>query len=141
MLTLPLLFLTSCHVVLVGAYDPNVDQGIQKISTDVSTLIVTIEKNVDDNHPALNNYENFRETYVTIYGEVENLKIRTTALPKYSKITDMVTLLDKNIHDLEELHKGGGFTNKDLIEKAKTLIELSLQAMLTAQNALKRETA
>jgi hypothetical protein len=134
----PILF-TACHVVLIGAYDQNVDQSIQQISTEVSTLLVKLEKNVDDNLPAENKYEKFRETYINLYGEVENLKIRTMALPKYSKITEMVVLLNKNIHDLEALHKTG-FTDKRLIETTKTLIETSLQAMLTAQNALKRES-
>lgn len=130
---------TACRVVLIGAYDQNVDQSIQTISTEVSTLLVKIEKNIDDNQPDENKYEKYRDTYIALYGEVENLKIRTMALPKYSKITEMVVLLNKNIHDLESLHKIG-FTDKRLIETTKTLIETSLQAMLTAQNALKRES-
>ncbi len=69
---------------------------------------------------------------------MENLKIRSNSLPKYNKITQQVVALDKNIHDLESLHKIG-FTNKRVVESAKILIETSLQAMLTAQNALKRE--
>jgi len=138
-LFIPLL-LTSCHVLLIGAYDQNVDGSIQKISTDVSTLIVKVEKNLDDNRPGDNKYDNFRESYINILGQVEDLKIRTTSLPKYGKVTQQVILLDKNIHDLESLHKIG-FTDKRVVEAAKTLIETSLQAMLTAQNALKREKA
>jgi hypothetical protein len=135
---IPVIF-TACHVVLIGAYDQNVDQSMQQISTEVSTLMVRLEKNVDDNLPAQNKYDNFRDVYINLYGEVENLKIRTMALPKYSKITDMVILLNKNIHDLEALHKSG-LTDKRLIETTKTLIETSLQAMLAAQNALKRQS-
>jgi len=127
-------------VLLIGAYDQNVDGSIQKISTDVSTLIVKVEKNLDDNRPGDNKYDNFRESYINILGQVEDLKIRTTSLPKYGKVTQQVILLDKNIHDLESLHKIG-FTDKRVVEAAKTLIETSLQAMLTAQNALKREKA
>jgi len=138
-LFIPLL-LTSCHVLLIGAYDQNVDGSIQKISTDVSTLIVKVEKNLDDNRPGDNKYDNFRESYINILGQVEDLKIRTTSLPKYGKVTQQVILLDKNIHDLESLHKIG-FTDKRVVEAAKTLIETSLQAMLTAKNALKREKA
>lgn len=101
--------------------------------------MVKLEKNVDDNLPAQNNYDNYREVYINLYGEIETLKIRTMSLPKYSKITDMVVLLNKNIHDLEALHKIG-FSDKRLIETTKTLIETSLNAMLAAQNALKRES-
>ncbi len=138
-LIIPLL-LASCHVVLIGAYDQNVDESIQKISTDISTLLVKVEKNIDDNRAVDNKYDNFRESYINILGEVENLKIRTQSLPKYKKVTEQVVLLDKNIHDLDSLHKTG-FTDKRVVESAKTLIETSLQAMLSAQNALKREKA
>jgi len=124
--------------VLIGAYDETVDESIQKISTDVSTMIVKIEKNIDDNKPADNKYENFRDAYIEIFGEIETLKIRSNSLPKYTKVTEQVELLYKNIQDLESLHKIE-FTDKKVVETAKGLIEQSLQAMLAAQNALKRE--
>jgi hypothetical protein len=136
-LTIPILFV-SCHVVLIGAYDQNVDESIQKISTEISTMIVKIEKNIDDNRTIDNKYENFRDSYIDIFGEIETLKIRTNSLPKYSKVTEQVILLDKNIHDFESLHKIG-FNDKAVVETAKGLIEQSLQAMLSAQEALKRD--
>jgi len=132
------LLLVSCHVMLIGAYDETVDESIQKISTDVSTMIVKIEKNIDDNKPDDNKYENFRDSYIEIFGEIETLKIRSNSLPKYNKVTQQVELLYKNMQDLESLHKIG-FTDKKVVETAKGLIEQSLQAMLAAQNALKRE--
>lgn len=138
-LIIPLL-LAGCHVMLIGAYDQNVDESIQKISTDISTLIVKVEKNIDDAKVNDNKYDNFRDSYISIFGEVENLKIRSNSLLKYTKVTEQVVALDKNIHDLESLHKIG-FTDKRVVQAAKTLIETSLQAMLTAQNALKREKA
>lgn len=138
-LFMPLMF-AGCHVMLIGAYDQNVDESIQKISTDISTLIVTVEKNIDDGKTTDNKYENFRDNYINILAQVETLKIRTLSLPKYQKVTQQVELLEKNIQDIEALHKIG-FTNKTLVETSKTLIETSLKAMLTAQNALKRESA
>jgi outer membrane murein-binding lipoprotein Lpp len=134
------LLLAGCQVVLIGAYDPHVDASIQKISTDISTLIVKVEKNIDDNQLNDNIYSSFRDSYINILGEVGNLKIRSKALPKYNKITQQVEALEKNIRNLEALHKIG-FTNKRVVEAAKILIETSLQAMLTTQNALKREKA
>lgn len=35
--------LTSCHVMFIGAYDAVTDSGIQKIQTDVTTLIIAME--------------------------------------------------------------------------------------------------
>ena len=112
------LLLVSCHVMLIGAYDETVDESIQKISTDVSTMIVKIEKNIDDNKPADNKYENFRDAYIEIFGEIETLKIRSSSLPKYTKVTEQVELLYKNIQDLESLHKIE-FTDKKVVETAK----------------------
>lgn len=132
------LLLMSCHVMLIGAYDQTVDESIQKIATDVSTMIVKIEKNIDDNKLADNKYENFRDAYIELFAEIETLKIRSASLPKYDKVTQQIELLDKSIHDLESLHKIG-FTDKRVVETAKDLIEQSLRAMLAAQNALKRE--
>ena len=97
-----------------------------------------IEKNIDDNRAPDNKYENFREAYIDIFAEIETLKIRTSSLPKYTKVTEQVMLLDKNIHDFESLHKIG-FTDKAVVETTKGLIEQSLQAMLSAQDALKRD--
>ncbi len=65
-LIIPFLF-AGCHVVLIGAYDQNVDESIQKISTDISTLIVKVEKNIDDNQPNDNKYGNFRDSYISIF--------------------------------------------------------------------------
>ncbi len=77
------LLLTGCHVMFIGAYDQVTDESIQQIQNDVSTLIVKLERNIDDNNAAANKYENFRNSYENIAGEIESLKIRCSSLTKY----------------------------------------------------------
>ena len=132
--------LANCQVMLIGAYDEHVDQTLQQISKELSLVFVKVEKNIDDNRPDDNKYEKFRDSYIEILSNVENLKIRTNSLPKYTRVTQQISLLTQNIKDLESLHKIG-LTNKNVLESAKTLIETSLGSMLSAQNALKREKA
>src|SRR2546423_1423710 len=45
-LIISLTLLTGCHVMLIGAYDQVTDESIQKIQSEVSSLIVTIENNI-----------------------------------------------------------------------------------------------
>jgi hypothetical protein len=139
-------FLIGCgEIRLVGAYDQTVDQSIQKTSADVAKLFVTLEKNLADNNSAANAYTNFRDTYIDIEAEIETIKIRTGALPKYGKVNQQVVLLQQNVQLLEQLHKSNfvqpGKNPIQAIGDLKTMFEVSFGAMLTALNALKREKA
>jgi hypothetical protein len=129
--------LFSCQVRLAGAYDETVDTSIQKVSQDVSTLLVTLDNNLEGNRLKENKYELFRESYITILSELETLKIRSQSLAKYEKVTQMIVALNQNIKDMEQLHKIG-FSNKRTLDTTKSLLETSLVNLLVTQNALKR---
>ena len=131
-------FLAGCHVMLAGAYDEDFNVSVQKVSADVSTLLVTLESNIDNKMVKANAYEGFREGYITIRAELEDLKIRSQALPKYEQVTKMIIALDQNVKDFEALHKSG-FSTKPLLSSAGTLMETSLINLLAAQQALKRK--
>lgn len=140
---LSFLLMGCSEIMLIGAYDQTVDESIQKISTDVSTLLVQLEKNIVDNRQSENKYDNFRNTYIDIEGQIATLRIRTGALPKYEKVKQQVELVGKNLDNLELLHKSGftvpGKNPTEVIETVKTLFETSFTAMLSLQNGLKRE--
>jgi hypothetical protein len=132
--------LASCKVILIGAYDEVTDQGIQKIQTDVSELLITVKKNLVNNTPAANQYANFQKTYNTIEGEVESLNIRCKALPKYTIVISQLNLVDKNIINLEELHKIDDFKNirdTSLINNVQITLGVQFTAMVSLQNGLK----
>jgi hypothetical protein len=128
----------SCHVMLAGAYNEKVDESIQKVSDDVSLLLVTLESNLENNRPKENSYEKFQASYITILSELQSLKIRTQSLPKYEQVTKMIVALNQNIKDFESLHKTG-INNKRMLSTASALVETSLVNVLATENALKRK--
>ena len=132
------LFLVACKVMLIGAYDPVTDQSIQHIQNETMTMLVKMERNFDNHEPAKNNYEYFREKYEDLAGEIESLKIRCQAIPKYELILEQVNLLQANLQDLEKYHKTG-FKSKEELEPIKKAFESSFSAMIVMQNALKRK--
>jgi hypothetical protein len=136
-LFLPVL-LAACKVMLIGAYDPVTDESIQQIQNETMTMLVKMERNFDNHEAARNNYEFFREKYEQLAGEMESLKIRCKAIPKYDLILDQVNLLQANLQDLEKYHKAG-FKSKEELEPIKKAFESTFSAMIVMQNALKRK--
>ncbi len=139
----------SCSpVMFIGAYNQNVDQSIQTISQDVSTLFVEIEKNIQDNKDF--SYPVFRDAYIKIESEILSCKTVAGGLPKYRIIINQINLLDSSVLTLEQDHRSGFFNtanpNLTLQQKIKAVeldhsaITNSLQSMLTLQEALKNET-
>ena len=132
--------LAGCRVMLIGAYDQVTDESIQKIQSEVSSLIVTIEKNITANDEAANKYENFKTTYNNIEGELESLRIRCSALPKYNTVVTQITSFDSTVFRLEKFHQLG-FNKGDTanIRIIRETIELDFNNMIRLQNGLKRE--
>jgi len=124
--------------MLTGAYNEDIDASIQKVSADVSTLMVTLESNIDNNRVKENKYDNFRESYISILSQLQDLKIRSQAQPKYEQVTKMIVALNQNVKDFEALHKTG-FSSKPLLSTAGTLMETSLINLLATQQAMKRK--
>lgn len=133
------LIMASCRIMLIGAYDQVTDQGIQQIQTEVSTLLVKIEKNITNGTPNDNNYETLKSNYDNIEGQIKSLKIRVASLPKYKIISDQVTLLENNIIDLEKLNKIGFPNNIRPIQVIDSTFQVQFSAMTALQNGLKRE--
>jgi hypothetical protein len=132
------MFFASCHVMLTGTYSEKVDDSIEKVSDDVSLLLVTLESNIENNRPKENSYDKFQASYLTIFSELESLKIKTQSLPKYDQITKMIIALNENMKDFESLHKTG-INNKRMLATARTLLETSLVNVLATENALNRK--
>ncbi len=132
------MMLAGCHVMLIGAYDQVTDQGIQQIQTQVSTLLVKIERNITDNTPNDNKYENLKSAYDNIEGEIKSLKIRANSLPKYKIINQQIVELELSIQDLENFNKTG-FTNIRPVQIIDSTFQVEFSAMAALQNGLKRQ--
>ena len=136
-----LFLVISCRVMLIGAYDPITDQSIQKIQNDVSSLIVQIEKNLFNGNTTANKFENFTISYSDIEGQLQSLKIRCNALPKYQLVVDQLTAFDSTIRRLEKFHSIG-FTPGDTgsIRIIRQTLEFDFKQMIILQNGLKRKS-
>lgn len=138
---LTLMYVTSCKVMLIGAYDEVTDQSIQKIQTDVSGLLITLKKNLINNNPSANAYTNFDKTYNTIEAEVSSLDTRCKALPKYTIIISQISLLNKSVSDLEQLHKFPNafsrMSDTSQINSDLSTMNVAFTAMVSLQNGLK----
>jgi hypothetical protein len=140
------LFVGCGEVRLIGAYDSKVDESIQAIAKEASTLFVKIDKDIDDHTDW--SYPNFKNDYVQMEAELETLKIRVNGLPKYGIISKQIDDLSRAIQAVEQDHKTGfaapGASITDLkraIKVDQTGLEVSLSAMLTLQEGLKRTKA
>jgi hypothetical protein len=132
--------IVSCRVMLIGAYDQVTDESIQQIQTEVSTLLVKIEKNITNNTPDENKYENLKNDYDKIEGEIKSLQIRTNSLPKYKIISQQITTLENNIKNLEAFNKTG-FTSIEPVQVIDSTFQVQFSAMIALQNGLKRQKA
>ena len=142
------LFFSCSEVMLIGAYNQNVDQTIQSISSDVSTLFITIEKNIQDNQDY--SYAVFRNSYIKIESEISSCKTIASGIPKYNIIIKQIDLLSGSVALLEQDHRSGFFdTTKQLtldqkikaVEVDRSGINSSIESMLALQEGLKREKA
>jgi hypothetical protein len=122
--------------MFIGAYDAVTDSGIQKIQTDVTTLIIAMEKNVTDGNFSANNYDSLKNTFTIIEGEIKSLQIRAAALPKYSIILGQLTTVANNVSNLESLSKTP-IKNIGILQTVQSTFDIQFQQMATLQNALK----
>lgn len=130
--------IAGCRVMFIGAYDQVTDESIQQIQTEVSTLLVKIEKNITNNTPDENKYENLKNEYDNIEGKIKSLEIRANSLPKYKIISQQIITLENNIKNLEEFNKIG-FTNLQPVQIIDSTFQVQFSAMAALQNGLKRE--
>lgn len=136
--------LFSCSVLLIGAYNQNVDENIQTISKDISTLFVQTESNVNEGKDY--SYSALRDSYIKIEGEIQSCIVTVSSLPKYNIVLAQMKLLSNAEIALKNDHMSGfvapAITDKKEIIKAieidKSGFTIALTAMIRLQEGLKR---
>ncbi|MCW3087510.1 MAG: hypothetical protein JWQ78_896 [Sediminibacterium sp.] len=133
-----LLLLSACQVMLIGAYDEVTDQGFQKIQNDLSGLLISIDKNLSD--PAETPYAKYKSAYAGIEGQIESIRIRCYALPKYQLVRAHADQLQSSVISLEKFHKLGiGPGDSTSLRIIKRTFDVEFKAVIQLQNGLKRE--
>lgn len=132
-----ILTLTECRVMLIGAYDQVTDQNIQKVQNEVSTLLVGVEKNIQNKELAANSYDSLKHSFVEIEGDLKSTITRCNALPKYKIVIAQLTSLQNSVNDFEKYSKLGLDAGGVLI--ADSLFQSQFTAITALQNALKSQ--
>jgi len=128
--SLILLFASGCalKVKLVGQYDEIVDKSVHQIE---SKTTAHIKKIIDNNGKDDGSYEQSKQFYSDIKGEVQALVVRSESLEeglKKTPLTDNFKDLSKQYDDLETLHQTP--YNKDVILKAQEAFDQSFRAIV-----------
>ncbi len=124
--------------MLIGAYDEVTDQGFQKVQNGISGLLVRINNNLKD--PAEINYAKYKPVYEDIEGQIQSVKIRCNALPKYAQVITQANSLDSSFQSLEQYHKLGlGVSDTSALRVMKRTFDIEFKAIIQLQNGLKRE--
>ena len=145
-LLLPFLLISCAEVRLIGVYNQNVDQSLQTISKDISTLFAEIENNIQDGKDF--SYDSMRNSYINIEGQTQGCITVVQGIPKYGIIISQLNLLQNALDNLKALHKTGfaapGASKETLIkavELNKSAFTNAFTGMLKLQEGLKREKA
>ncbi|MBN2486153.1 MAG: hypothetical protein JXB34_09285 [Bacteroidales bacterium] len=130
-----LLFLTSCsNIRLVSDYDDITDKKVTELQDKFARHFVKLERAIGTSEA---DYSHFIEFYDAAKSELRTLRVRANAIDKNTIVTEQLDLLEKNVSDLEELHKMGFSTTAEIIP-LKSAFELSFTAIIKFQMGLKR---
>ena len=125
---------SGCTVRFMADYDEQVDKSVTKLQETVETLFVKIESNIGKPEGS---YDQLKPLYDEIRVGIGTLDVRVSAKTKNEKTIEQVSLLRKNIDDLEEIHKEG-IQHKDVISTLREQFKSAFVAILTLELAKKR---
>jgi hypothetical protein len=123
---------SGCTVKLIADYDEFTDQGVTSLHRKVEGFFINMKAHLND--PAWT-YENKKEFYTEIRVDLEVIKLRNSIREKNDITNKQLGLLSKSIDDLEELHKVGSFTAKEVVDAAQLGFNSSFKAILALELA------
>jgi len=129
--SLILFFVAGCSafkVKLVGQYDEIVDKSVHQIESKTTAHIKTI---IDNKGKANGSYDQSKQFYSDIKGEVQALTVRAESLEeglKRTPLTNNFKDLSKQYDDLEILHKTP--YDEDVLLKAQKAFDQSFRAIV-----------
>lgn len=129
-ISLLLMFVAGCipKVRLVGQYDEIIDKSVHELE---SKTIAHINKIIDNHGEGEGSYEQCKQFYFDIKGEVQTLVVRAESLEnglKKTPLTDNFKELGRQYEDLELLHKTP--YNKDAMAMAQRAFDQSFRAIV-----------
>lgn len=134
-ISLVVLLLTGCTSVrLISDYDEITDKKVTEIQEKFAQHFVKLERVIGTKDAE---FDNFIQFYDEAKSQLSTLRVRANAIDKNDIVIKQLDFLDKNISDLESLHKIG-FKKTSEIIPLKKAFDLSFTAIIKFQMSLKR---
>ena len=102
------LILFSCKVTFISGYDAVIDETLIKIQRDFNLHWIKLSRNLKDNDPNNQAFENYQDYYDNLETDLIVLNTRVTFLPpKSDLIKSEIVNLDSAFSTFIALHKQG----------------------------------
>ena len=125
-------FLGGCTIRLISEYDPETDQGVSALQSEVTAQLAILEQlgagpGGQPVSPACK-FENFKDSYTQFAAQAHVLKVRNEVRDKNELTTTQLELLEKNLGEqLVALHReadGQCMTRGTVIAARETLDQM-----------------
>ncbi|MGH1362767.1 MAG: hypothetical protein ACRBF0_04365 [Calditrichia bacterium] len=129
-----LLVLSSCTPQLISTYDEKVENSLMDLHGKLETFFIDMEDKVGT--PAAD-YFVHKEFYNDLKLNLSYLSIRCRAKSHNERTVEQLELLEKSLHNLEEIHKDG-IATYELIRTLRDQFTIAMTAILQLELAKKR---
>lgn len=134
-ISLVVLLLTSCNSIrLISDYDEITDKKVTELQEKFAQHFVKLERLIGTEQA---NYDNFIQFYDGVKADLITLRVRANAIDKNEIVKKQLDFLDRNVSDLESLHKIG-FKKTSEIVPLKDAFDRAFTAIIKLQMGLKR---
>ena len=134
-ISLVVLLLTSCTSIrLISDYDEITDKKVTELQEKFAQHFVKLERVIGTEQA---NYDNFIQFYDGVKADLSTLRVRANAIDKNEIVIKQLDFLDRNVSDLESLHKIG-FKKTSEIVPLKDAFDRAFTAIIKLQMGLKR---
>jgi len=124
----------ACSVKLVADYDEATDKSVTELQRKMEAFLVDIQRKVGTDEAAYSNHIGF---YDDVHVDISAVKVRAAAREKNEITLEQLDLVQKNLDNLEKLHKLG-FNSPQEIEPLRKAFNASFTAILKFELAKKR---
>ena len=129
-------FLSGCHVQLIMAYDPVLDQGFTTLQQDTEQFLGQLE--ADPGSPRTS-FENTKDFYIKSGAALQTMRTRAKYEPMSTEILTQIDALSRSFDDLKKLHLLSGDVGPRIavIQAARGPLESQFGSIFQLQLALK----
>jgi hypothetical protein len=134
-ISIAVLLVTSCTSIrLLSDYDEITDKKVTELQEKFAQYFTKLDRIIGTDEAKYDNYVQF---FDGVKADISTIRVRANAIDKNEIVIKQLDLLDKNISDLESLHKIGFKKTAEIIP-LKNAFDSSFIAIIKFQMGLKR---